>query len=87
MIIVQQYYKLLSDGAHCRLKIITDNIDVFALAFYFFPTNQQGTFSCMEQTVKGRSIVNIRATVRKHLMKMKAFCKLMQSVVATVYAE
>ena len=82
---MQQCYKCLSDGAHSRLKIISDNIDVFALAFYFFLVNQQGTFGCMEQTVKGRSIVSIGVTVRKHLTTLKAFCKLTQSLVATMY--
>ena len=72
VIMEQQYYKILSDGAHCGRKIISDDTVVFALAWYFFPVDQQGTFVNMETTVKGRSIVDTGATARKLPAKMKS---------------
>ena len=71
VILVQQCYKLLSDVAHCRLKIISDDTDVFAIACYFFPVDQKEAYVYMEPTVKGRSIIDIGATVRKHPTKIK----------------
>ena len=71
VILVQQCYKLLGEGSHRKLKIISDDTDVFALACFYFPVDHEDACVYMEPTVKGRSIVDIGATARKHPEKIK----------------
>lgn len=59
LIIVQQCYKLVNDEGCSAIRILSDDIDVFALSCYFFPVDKNDIVVYMEASSKGRSIIDI----------------------------
>ena len=66
MILVQQCYKSAIQKSYNSVRIISDDTDVFALAVYHYPEEEEHLTVYMEPTRCGRAVTNIRETVQKH---------------------
>ena len=66
-ILVQQCYKSLAKLDYRVVKIISDDTDVFVLACCHYPEEREDLLVYMEPTKKGRTVVNIGETVKKHI--------------------
>ena len=66
VILVHQCYKSLEKEGYKAVIIISDDTDVFVLACYHYPEENDDITVYMKPTKKGRSIANIGESVRKH---------------------
>ena len=63
---IQQCYKLVVSEISFMVKAISDDTDVFVLAWDYFPKDIIDDKVLMEVTKPGKTVTNIGTTVRKH---------------------
>lgn len=66
MIIAQQAIHLARENEESRIRVVSDDTDVFVLLIYFVFTEGIQASMTMESPVKGRACIDIRESVRKH---------------------
>ena len=65
-IIIQQCYHLAKEEGCDIIRIVSDDADVFALACLFFPKELDNLVVYIEPTSRGRSVIDIGESVKKH---------------------
>ena len=65
-ILIQQCYHLAKEEGCDIIRIVSDDADVFALACHFFPKEIDNLVVYMEPASKGRSVIDIGESVKKH---------------------
>ena len=66
IILLQQCYWLIIEKSHSNVRVISDDVEVFGQLCYFYAVIEEDVMVYMESFVKGRTTIDIGATVRKH---------------------
>ena len=65
-VIVQQVLSYAAENAESKITVVADDTDVFVLLLHYYHMANLKNVVLMESPIKGRTVVDIGTTVRKH---------------------